>query len=364
MRACIVGGGLAGSLLAWRLARAAEDWDIELVLGDRRRPDATSASGGAVRAYEADPEQRRLATAGMVELLASRTLRRWAEFHPVESVYLRRDAAGLADAAADIELLLPGSAELAGPAELERRGWAGVHAGATAVRERLAGYLSPARLRDAVLGEDAVRRRVSVLEGPLGALTPREDGTLHCEVAGRGRDHDLVVLAVGPWTPAVLRAGGLPAAGYRTKSIQYAVHPVGDWRPPQFVDEVTGLFGRPTADGGLLLGLPTEQWEVAPDRPPVTPALRDSAGRLARARFPALRLGPAGAQVGGCDCYAGQPGLSLRRVVDTHALFTFTGGAGGAAKTALAASHRAAVQLVAPASPAVAPSAARREGHR
>lgn len=361
MRACIVGGGLAGALLAWRLARAADGWDIELVLGGDR-PDATSASGGAVRAYEADPEQRRLATAGMVELLASRTLRRWADFRQVESVYLRRDGDGLAGAVAEIELLLPGSAGLAGPAELERRGWAGVHAGATAVLERLAGYVSPASLRAAVLTEDLLRRRVSVREGPLGAVTPLADGTVRCDVAGEVRTHDLVVLAVGPWTPAVLAAAGLPAAGYRTKSIQYAVHRVGEWRPPQFVDEVTGLFGRPTAEGGLLLGLPTEQWGVGPDHPPVTPALGESAAGLARARFPGLRLGPAGRQVGSCDCYAADPGLALRRVADSHGLFTFTGGAGGAAKTALAASHRAAVQLVAPPAPLEVPSAGRREG--
>ena len=154
-----------------------------------------------------------------------------------------------------------------------------------------------------------------------------------------------VVLAVGAWTPAVLAAAGLPAAGYRTKSIQYVVHRVGGWRPPQFVDGVTGLFGRPTADGGLLLGLPTERWDVEPDRPPLDPALPESAAELARARFPALRLGAGGRPVHSCDCYAGDPGLALRRVVDAHPLFTFTGGAGGSAKTALAASARAAVQL-------------------
>ena len=43
MRACIVGGGLAGSLLAWRLAQAASGWDIDLVPGERRRADATAA---------------------------------------------------------------------------------------------------------------------------------------------------------------------------------------------------------------------------------------------------------------------------------------------------------------------------------
>jgi glycine/D-amino acid oxidase-like deaminating enzyme len=374
VRACIVGGGLAGSLLAWRLARAAgptAGWDVELVPGGAGRADATAASGGAVRAYEEDPEQRRLAAESMAELLASPTLRGWAGYRETGSVSLRRDAGGLAGAVADIDALLPGSAELVERAALERAGWAGLHDGAVAVRERRAGYLSPAGLRDALLA-DCADGGVSIRDGRLAAMTLRDDGRVRCG----GSDYDVVVLAVGAWTPAVLAAAGLPAAGYRTKSIQYVVHRVGDWRPPQFVDGVTGLFGRPTADGGLLLGLPTECWDVEPDRPPLDPALPESAAELARARFPALRLGAAGRPVHSCDCYTGDPGLSLRRVVDAHPLFTFTGGAGGSAKTALAASSRAAVQLglvsrpadgrqpppTAPGPPAGAPTAGRTEG--
>lgn len=375
MRACVVGGGLAGSLLAWRLARATgltAGWDVELVPGDPGRADATAASGGAVRAYEEEAEQRRLAAESMAELLASPTLRGWAGFREVGSVCLRRDAAGLAGAVADIERVLPGSTEVLDRAGLERRGWAGLHDGAVAVGERLAGYLSPARLRDSLLTDTRLRRRVSVRAGRVEAVTLRDDGRVRCG----GADYDVVVLAVGAWTPAVLAAAGLPAAGYRTKSIQYVVHRVGGWRPPQFVDGVTGLFGRPTTDGGLLLGLPTERWDVEPDRPPLDPGLPESAAELARARFPQLRLGTPGRPVHSCDCYAGDPGLALRRVVDTHPLFTFTGGAGGSAKTALAASARAAVQLglvsrptdgrgtrrTAPGPPAGAPTAGGTEG--
>lgn len=363
MRACVVGGGLTGSLLAWRLAAAEPGWSVELVVGPARRADATAASGGAVRAYEEDPEQRRLATAGMVELLGSGTLRRWAGFTRCDSVYLRRDGAGLAAAVADVEQLLPGSADLLDAAGLARLGWADVHQGAVAVRERAAGWLSPDRLRDAVLA-DAARLGVRVLTGAVRSVTARPDGLV--AVAGPGgTEHDVVVLAAGPWTPRLLRASGLPAAGWRTKSIQYAVHQVGDWRPGAFVDGVTGLFGRPTADGGLLLGLPTEEWDVDPDAPPTTPALGTSAARLAAARFPGLRLGPAAPRVGACDCYFTRPVLSLRPVLDTSPLFTFSGGSGGSAKTALAASSRAAVQLVDPgAAAALIPVGREEEGQR
>jgi glycine/D-amino acid oxidase-like deaminating enzyme len=222
VRVCIVGGGLAGSLLAWRLVRTA-GWDVELVPGDRGHADASAASGGAVRGYEEDPEQRRLAAESLAELLASPTLRRWAGFREVEAVSLRRDGTGLAGAVADIEALLPGSADLLDGAGLARLGWAGLHAGAVGLRERRAGYLSPGRLRDALLAERAAPR-MSIRDGRIGTVEPRPDGRVRCG----GRDYDAAVLAVGPWTPAVLAAAGLPAAGYRTKAIQYAVHRAGD----------------------------------------------------------------------------------------------------------------------------------------
>lgn len=351
MRACIIGGGLAGALLAWRLAgTVASDWRIDLVIGRQRLADATGASGGAVRCFEELAEQRTLAVASMAELLASKTLREWAGYRETGSVCLRRTTDGLATAVAEIERALPGSVELVDASELAGHGWAGLEHGGAAVLERHGGFTAPDQLRNAVLADRSTRSRVAVLAADAGMLIPGDGGTVTVQLAGGAtapaREYDLVVAATGPWTPALLRASGLPAAGYRTKSIQFTVHPADGWSPPHFVDQFTGLFGRRTADGGLLLGLPTEQWDVDPDRPPLTPGLLAEAARLAGLRFPKLRLGAAGRQVGSVDCYCEPPVLSLRPVVDTdHRLFTFTGGSGGSVKTALAATRHAATQL-------------------
>lgn len=347
MRVCIIGGGLAGALLTWRLARATHGWRLDLVPGERCDRDATSASGGAVRAYESDAEQRRLAIASLRELLDSRTLRAWSQFREADSVYLRQRPDGLAAVAAEIEAALPGSAEVVAGEQLRDLGWHDVPAEAAALVEHTAGYTSPRLLRDAVLGDNAVRRRVSVLRGRAAALTPLANGTVRCEVAGQLRRYDAVVVAAGAWTAALLHASTLPVNGYRTKSIQYAIHPCAAWRPPMFVDELLGLYGRPTANGGLLLGVPTELWDVDPDRPPDTAQLHDTAAALARRRFPNLQIGAAAQRVGSADCYTEPPHLSLRLVLDTaHRLFTFSGGSGGSVKTALAASDQAATQLV------------------
>lgn len=347
VRACVVGGGLAGSLLAWRLAGASRSWRIDLVAGHRTRSDATAASGGAVRAFELHPAQRRLAAMSMAELLGSRTLRQWADFRQVPSVYLTGDAEPVDAAVADIEELLPGAAYAMPPGDLEPLGWTGVRdSPGTAVVEPNAGYLSPDRLREAVLADAAAGGRVVVHTGAIGRIEPAAGGGVRCEIDGQALDYDVMVLATGAWTGGVLRANGYPDADLRVQSIQYAVHRTGSWRPPIFIDEDIGVFGRPTADGGLLLGRPTGLWSVDPDRPPTSSEPQHSAASAVAARFPRLRLGELVRRVGSADCYAPTPVLALRPVTGSDLpLLTFTGGAGGAVKTVLAASHRAAVQL-------------------
>jgi glycine/D-amino acid oxidase-like deaminating enzyme len=361
MRVCIIGGGLAGSLLAWRLARTGDGWPIDLFVGTRSGADATAASGGAVRCYENDPQQRRLAVDSMVELLGSPTLRRWSDYRPTGSVYLRRNADGLGAAVAEIETGLPGSVRLAPAAELAAAGWAGLPEHATAVIEQSAGVTSPAALRESVLTDGAVRRQVDVRPVAVDAVIPR-DASISCVAAGEVCEYDVVVAATGAWTSKLLAASGLPGKGYRTKSIQYAVHPAPGWQPPAFVDETTGLYGRPAAGGGLLLGLPSEQWEVDPGSPPVDATLSKHAARLAADRFPRLDLRPARRQTVSADCYCSPPLLSLRSVVDGSRFFTFTGGSGGSAKTALAASRRAALDLVQFGQPRELASTVRRKG--
>ncbi len=336
MRVCVAGGGLAGSLLAWRLAQRAGT-EVDLMTGLPSVTDATTASGGAVRAYEPLPVLRELAIASLAELLASRVLRQWAGYRETGFAYLRETRAGLPAELAEIERGLPGSAELISPAEVFRPagggpGWTGDGSGVV-VRERLAGYISPARLREAVITDLAARPGARVRRAAL-------DST------GAASGYDAVVLAAGAWTPRLLRARGLPSWAYRTRSIQYTVYDAGPWRPPGFADERTGLYGRPTADGGLLLGVPTTEWDVPPGAGRVTSSWQDQALRLAARCFPLLKLGHVRQRVAAADCYCDPPVLALREVEGlTPRLFTFTGGSGGCAKSALAASRRAAGQL-------------------
>jgi glycine/D-amino acid oxidase-like deaminating enzyme len=340
MRVAVVGGGLAGALLAWRLCRASERVAVEVFAALPAGGDATGASGGLVRGFELGPQACRLAADSLAELRADAMLRESAAYQEVGSVYLLPPGSDPTEPVRLVGERLPGSLALLTGADLRAAyPFRGLPAGTVAVAERRAGYLSPAALRTAALSwlaSPARRVPVEVLD-PAPALR-LADGTTH--------GYDAVVLAAGAWTPAVLAASGLATGALRTKQIQYSVYPA---RLPlgAFVDDTTGLYGRPAGDGAFLLGLPCDRWDVEPAsvRPDAALVERVAVEAHVRLGAPVPRARPQ-RTVASFDCYADPPGLALRTVVPGAALFTFTGGSGGAAKTVLAASRAAATALL------------------
>jgi glycine/D-amino acid oxidase-like deaminating enzyme len=329
MRVIVVGAGLAGALLAWRL-QAAGAAVVLIGLRTATRDDATAASGGIVRAFEPDPRLAALAAAGLAELRADPVLREWAGYREVGSLYL---TTGPVPAPPTGAALLPA-------ADVHRRfGLAGLPDAVTGVYEPHGGHIVPHRLRAALLDRlvSTVDARVTVVKGTAVRLH-----------TGDERAADAVVLATGPWTPALLHPRSSTTTAHpalTTKHIQYGVHEVEGPPLPSFMDETTGLYGRPAGPGRMLLGVPATRYGVDPERPVADASLTEQVRDAARHRLPGHRIGPALRTVVACDCYCEPAGLALRRVAG--ALFTFTGGSGGAAKTALAASRAAATQLTA-----------------
>jgi glycine/D-amino acid oxidase-like deaminating enzyme len=314
VRIAVVGAGVAGALLAHRLTAAGATVTVHAGPG----PDATAVSGGLTRAFEPDPVTCRLAAESLAELLADPALAAAAGFRETGSVYLLPSADDLDLPLKELADRLPGAARVVPPGPE----WHGLPATAVAVVEDRAGHLAPDRLRAwALAGADVV----PAAPDPT-ALT----------------GYDAVVLATGRWTPGLLTAAGLPNP-YRTKAIQYGLHPCGDWTPPAFVDGTSGLWGRPAGPGSVLLGVPSDRWD--PAAPVVDPALVARSTALARERF-GVPVGPPTAVVASADAYADPPVLALRPVGGRPGLFTFTGGSGGAAKYALAASRAAAADLL------------------
>ncbi|MFI9170094.1 NAD(P)/FAD-dependent oxidoreductase [Streptomyces lincolnensis] len=370
-RVAVVGAGIAGTLLTWRLAGAPRHIAVDFFTGPppgthgpgggrvegSGPPDATAASGGLVRGYETDPEQCLSAAMSLAELRADRRLRDWADYRETGSLYLHArpaDPRAFAERLHTVETCLPGSLRALPARDLPpdnplRRRPGGGDDDAIAVLERHAGFISPGRLRHAVLADLAGKAPyVRVHREPIRALLPGPEPALVLS-GGSGGPHrelryDTVVLATGAWTPHLLTSSGLDTGQLRTKVIQYTLFSGRVPRLPAFVDDTSGLYGRPAADGSWLLGLPGNRWDVQPRDIRPAPDLADRVQEVATGLLGAV-LGD-GHSVAAADCYHPSPGLALRPIAGTDAVATFTGSSGGAAKTALAASRTAAAALI------------------
>ncbi|MFC4061535.1 FAD-dependent oxidoreductase [Planomonospora corallina] len=344
-RIAVIGGGIAGVTLAWRLCESIRGTAVHLFTGEPyRRTDASAASGGLTRGFEPDPDLCMEASASLAELQSDPVLRAWAGYRETGSVYLMpalgRDTAELVDA---VRRRVPDSVELLDAERLAARGaFRDLPEGSVAVVERRAGYVSPNALRDRLLVEIA-RSGALVIDGRIESVT--REGEVR-PVGGPPARFDVVVVAAGAWTRTLLARTGLPDGGLRTKTIQYVLTPSGPGGAGAFVDETTGLYGRPYADGRALLGLPTDRWDVPPGRAPADPALTARVLDVARARLgyvPPAGKAAAVTAVAAVECYHATGALSLRPLVP--GVYTFTGGSGGAGKTVLAASRTAARSL-------------------
>lgn len=345
MRVAVVGAGIAGTVLAWRLG-GHEGTTVELFTGGHAggHPggDATGASGGLVRAYETDPTACRLATESLVELLASPELREWSGYREVGSVYLTDGSVDPTAALAGIAELLPGSAAAADRRDLaDRCPLRGLPADVVGVVERRAGYLSPARLRTTLLHR--IRAAGTVVSAVDVAAVTATPGIRLAD--GTERRFDTVVVAAGAWSAGLLTGPDAEPVGLRTKRIQYSLYPHCPTGLGTFVDETTGLYGRRTGDGSLLIGLPSDEWDVDPAAVHPDRFLERRVAVAAAGRLGVACRGRPIRTVASFDCYASAPGLTLRRTTVGPAVFSFTGGSGGAAKTVLAASRRAVQDL-------------------
>ncbi|WP_243726911.1 NAD(P)/FAD-dependent oxidoreductase [Actinocrispum wychmicini] len=334
----VVGAGVAGAVLAWRVRQLSPQIRVDVYGGRPGAPDASGVSGGLVRGFESTRAATRLAVDSLTELRDDPVLLAAAGYQETGSVYLLSPGC---DPTASLQVInesLPGSATVFPVDELRRRyPFRGLAADTIAVVERHAGHLSPERLRTVLLAESGAVVRAELVQRVDPAPSVRLAG-------GETVGYDVVVVAAGAWTPGLLAASGLPAEGLTTKQIQYSVHPARLPGLGSFVDDVTGLYGRPV-DDGFLLGLPCDRWDVDPaDVHPDADLVRqvtDQAGR----RLDGW-LAPPVRTVAATDCYHVTPGLRLRETVGGEALFTFTGGSGGAAKSVLAATRIAATDLL------------------
>ncbi|MEU8385230.1 FAD-dependent oxidoreductase, partial [Streptosporangium sp. NPDC048865] len=330
IKIAVVGGGIAGAMLAWRLCEVVRGSAVHLYTGEpHRRADASAASGGLTRAFEPDAALCLEAADSLAELHSNRELREWASYRETGSVYL---LPGLGPGTEGlVELVrsrLPGSISLVSGAELSTRGtFRELPEGSVAVVEKRAGYLSPNGFRDRLLVE-LVRSGAFVIDGQVDGITAEAEVR---PSEGSPARFDAVVVAAGAWTQSLLARTGLTDSGLRTKVIQYVLGPSGGKEPNAFVDETSGLYGRSYAEERILLGLPTDRWDITPGSAPIDPVLTSRILDVAEARIGYRPPGKAVKAVTAVECYHPTGGLSLRPLA--KGVYTFTGGSGGAGTT-------------------------------
>ncbi|MFD5183572.1 FAD-dependent oxidoreductase [Streptomyces sp. NPDC058372] len=338
-RLAVVGGGVAGALLAWRAAGSPGGASVDLFTdGAGERADASRVSGGLVRGFEPTAASAGPAAESLAEIRGSDTLRAWSRYRETGALYVLPGRTAVREPVDVVEAHLPGSAEVVGGEWVSRAfPFRELPQDAVAVVERHAGHIAPHALRAAALR--AAAEAGATVRTPAVAAVTRDPGVRTAD--GRTLRYDRVVVAAGAWTPGLLARSGVAAAGLRTKHIQYSLCRTRLAGLGSFVDENSGLYGRPWADGTFLLGLPSDRWGVDPDG--VSPdaglarRLADSAARVFGTEV------AVGRTVAASDCYHDPAGLQLRSL--GGGLHTFTGGSGGAAKTVVAASRKAAAAL-------------------
>ncbi|MDQ3152216.1 MAG: FAD-binding oxidoreductase [Actinomycetota bacterium] len=359
-RIVIIGAGVGGAAILEALTRAGIG-QTTLFEKECASAGATGLSGGLVRVYHTDPFLSDLAAESVPGLrLLDRALSSSTGYVQAGSLYLEADhrvprmrdeverLRGRCDGPHGgwpLRVLLPDE----GMARFPAFEWAGVGA---AVYEERAGYASPRQTTKALLSLATSRGAVVVEETPVLEIQTRWGRVAGVRLASSSFAAepfaaDIVVVAAGAWSRDLLTGLG-PAAPLRTKRIQYNFFQVsGAPRHPPFIDDTTGVYGRPHEPGRSLIGMALDEWDVSLGPTAINPltsvAIHDAAIR----RAPWLRGARAAGGVSGFDAYTPDGHALLGFDDQIEGLFLATGCSGGGFKMALGIGQRVAATLTA-----------------
>lgn len=359
-RIAIVGGGVGGAAILEALTRAGIGRPT-LFEKKYASAGATGLSGGLVRVYHTDPFLADLAAESVPGLrLLDRALSSSIGYVQAGSLYLEaehrvprmreeverlRECFGRSLRDWPLRVLLPDE----GKARFPAFEWAGVGA---AVYEELAGYASPRQTTKALLSL-ATSRGAEVAEGtPVIEIKTRGGRVSGVRLASSSFATDMVaadivVVAAGAWSRDLLTGLGL-AAPLRTKRIQYNFLKVsGAPRHPAFIDDTTGVYGRPHEQDTSLIGMALDEWDVPLEPSAINSATSAAIHDAAIQRAPWLKGATVGGGVSGFDAYTPDGHALLGFDERIEGLFLATGWSGGGFKMALGIGRHVAAALTA-----------------
>lgn len=350
-RVVVIGRGIAAASLVWRLA---QNHAVQVVcIGMSAANAATRLSGGAIRRYERDEELRALATESYHELFASPPMREASSFRPATALLAFEPDDQDAERHAD----LPSEEGYEFFNHREGHDVFGlqVSANSIVVRDMQAGTIDVSGLATYLFAR-AAQMGAEIIETPVAGITDSQGILAACGPDG-SYTGDKVVVALGAWTPGFLKSSRITAAPILIRRVRYYLFGSANLPMAHFMVDPLGVFGRPAERGTWLIGRSTNEWLDEPDTQcgcgPMSTipcdacveTVNDCTATLTAA-FP--RSAPSGllAVVNGVDSYRRRPGLSMRHTGLPN-VYTYCGGSGLAAKSALAASRLAVGELLA-----------------
>jgi glycine/D-amino acid oxidase-like deaminating enzyme len=357
-RIAVIGAGVSGAAILEALTRAGIG---QPTLFDKEcaSAGATGLSGGLVRVYHTDPFLSDLAAESVPGLrLLGRALSSSIGYVQTGSLYLEadhrvpqmRDEVDRLRSRGDwphndrppgdwpLRVLLPDE----GKARFPTFEWAGVGA---AVYEERAGYASPRQTTKALLSL-ATSGGAVVAEGtPVLEIQTRGGRVAGLRLASSSFAADIVVVAAGAWSRDLLTGLGL-AVPLRSKRIQYNFFQ-GSGAPghPAFIDDTTGVYGRPHEPGTSLIGMALDEWDISLGPTAVNPLTSAAIHDAAIQRAPWLKEATVAGGVSGFDAYTPDGHVLLGFDDQIEGLFLATGCSGGGFKMALGVGQRVAAAL-------------------
>jgi sarcosine oxidase, subunit beta len=272
MKIVIIGAGIIGASIFNELTDKYKDKVTIIEQGRIAELGATSVSGGIVRCFDQSSEIIEQAKYSLDKY------KNFKEYADAESVFVETGcvypihiAQDLNDVMSLIERLkVHLNLEFIDQFQLEvltpATNWKDYHG---AILEKEAGYFCPKYATRSLINF-GIKKGGNVLEHTKCLKVLHHDNQVQGIQTDSGIiEANLVIICGGAWTSqlALKSEINLPKK-LRTKAIQMAKFKKDNSTPqksPAFIDEKSGLYGRTTNLNQLMIGIPTDKWDIEPD---------------------------------------------------------------------------------------------------
>lgn len=273
MKIVIVGAGIIGAAIFNELTEKYKNKVTIVEQGRAAELGATSMSGGIIRCFDQSLERMKLAQYSLNQY------RNFKNYGDAESVFVETGCVYPIHIKKDLEQLKSSIDQLRINVKLQfidkskleellpDTSWNDYQG---AILEMEAGYFCPKYATQSLINY-GLKKGGNLLEHTKCLqILHHENQIQGIRTQSENIEADLVILCGGAWSSQLaLRSNINLPRSIRTKVIQMAKFNKGSHsneKVPAFIDESTGLYGRATSFNQLMIGVPTSEWDIDPDR--------------------------------------------------------------------------------------------------